>query len=43
MALLPLFLPWDTAVSVLIEAAVPMIAATTIGLMLWAYLFKAQK
>jgi LytS/YehU family sensor histidine kinase len=43
MALLPLFLPWDTAVSVLIEAAVPMIAATTIGLMLWVYLFKTQK
>ncbi len=43
MALLPLFLPWDTAVLVLIEAAVPMIAATTIGLMLWVYLFKTQK
>ncbi|XHH08925.1 MAG: LytS/YhcK type 5TM receptor domain-containing protein [Candidatus Bathyarchaeia archaeon] len=42
MALLPVFLLWDLAVQVLSEAAVPMIAATTIGLMLWFFLFKIQ-
>ncbi len=43
MALVPVFLPWDVALPVLTEAAIPMIAATTIGLMLWVFMFKTQK
>jgi LytS/YehU family sensor histidine kinase len=43
MALIPVFLPWDLATQVLADAAVPMIAATTIGLMLWVYLFNTLK
>jgi LytS/YehU family sensor histidine kinase len=35
--------PLDAAVAILVQIAVPMIAATTIGLMLWVYLSKTEK
>jgi len=37
--ILTLVQPFDAAVTILTQIAIPMIAATTIGLILWVYLF----
>ena len=44
MALILLLVqPLDVAVGILEQIAVPMVAATTVGLVLWAFLFNTQK
>ncbi|MGD6932902.1 MAG: LytS/YhcK type 5TM receptor domain-containing protein [Candidatus Bathyarchaeia archaeon] len=41
--ILVLVQPLDVAVGILSQIAVPMISATVIGMVLWVYLFNAQK
>ncbi len=44
MALILLLVsPFDMAVRILEQIAVPMVAATTVGLVLWTFLFNTQK
>jgi LytS/YehU family sensor histidine kinase len=41
--ILVLVQPLDVAIGILSQIAIPMIAATTIGLIFWVYLFSTQK